>query len=274
MYTGVGYAGPLHVRPDHPLGAKSDQKVWVCLYTCCTTQAIHVDVVLNLSCSSFIRSFRRFTAHRGTPHRMISDNGSTFTSAAKAIRSIVTDKTVSEYMLGRSVEWCFNVEKAPWWGGIFERMIGLTKRCLHKTIGRSKFTYDELMTAVTEVESILNSRPLTIITSNDLEEPLTPSHLLVGRRLINIPDELCYRKMAVEYTEETCPVLLNRRLQHLHSVLDHFWIRWRDEYLLSLRERYCNAKRHSSYRKMKIGDIVIVQDDEQARSFWKYGKVI
>ena len=129
------------------------------------------------------------------------------------------------------------------------------------------------MTAVTEVESILNSRPLTIITSNDLEEPLTPSHLLVGRRLINIPDELCYRKMAVEYTEETCPVLLNRRLQHLHSVLDHFWIRWRDKYLLSLRERYCNDKRHSSYRKMKIGDIVIVQDDERAISFWKYGKV-
>ena len=126
-YTGVDYAGPLHVRPDHPLGAKSDQKVWVCLYTCCTTRAIHVDVVPNLSCSSFIRSFRRFTARRGTPHRMISDYGSTFTSAAKAIRSIVTDKTVSEYMLGRSVEWCFNVEKAPWWGGIFERMIGLTK---------------------------------------------------------------------------------------------------------------------------------------------------
>ena len=47
---------------------------------------------------------------------MISDNGSTFTLAAKAIRSIVTDKT-NEYMLGRSVEWCFNVEKAPWWGG-------------------------------------------------------------------------------------------------------------------------------------------------------------
>ena len=158
-------------------------------------------------------------------------------------------------------------------GRIFERMIGLTKGCLRKTIGRSKLTYDELMTAVTKVESNPNSRPLTIIMSNDLEEPLTPSHLLVGRRLINILDELCYRKMAVEYTEETCPVLLNCRLKHLHSVLDHFWIRWGDEYLLSLRERYCNDKRHSSYRKMKIGDSVIVQDDERARNFWKYGKV-
>ena len=183
------------VRPDHPLGAKCDKNVWVCLYTCCTMRAIHVDVVLNLSCSSFIRSFRRFTARRGTTHRMISDNGSTFTSAAKAIRSIVTDKTVSEYMLGRSVEWCFNVEKAPWWAGILERMISLTKQCLHKTMGRSKFTYDELMTAVTKVGSILNSRPLIVITSNDIINPL---YLLVGRHLINIPDKLCYRKMPVE----------------------------------------------------------------------------
>ena len=53
-------------------------------------------------------------------------------------------------------------------------------------IGRAKFTHDELVTAVTENESILNSCPISdIMFSGDLEEPLTPSHLMVGRRLLN-----------------------------------------------------------------------------------------
>ena len=59
---------------------------------------------------------------------MISDNGSTFTSAAKSIHKIVTDPSVAMNMQESRVGWQFNIEKVPWWGGIFERMIGLTKR--------------------------------------------------------------------------------------------------------------------------------------------------
>ena len=70
-YTGVDYAGPLHVKPDHPMGAKCDQKTWICLYTYCITRAVHLDIVPNLSCSSFHRSIRRFTSRRGTPLKMI-----------------------------------------------------------------------------------------------------------------------------------------------------------------------------------------------------------
>ena len=88
----------------------------------------------------------------------------------------------------------------------------MTKRCLRNIVGRAKFTYDELSTAVTETESILNSRPLSFISSEDLEEPLTPFHLLNGRRLSNLPDELCFRKIEEEYTSESSAVLLNKRL--------------------------------------------------------------
>ena len=48
----------------------------------------------------------------------------------------------------------FNVEKAPWWGGILERMVRSTKRCLKKIVGRAKLSYDELLTAITKVEII------------------------------------------------------------------------------------------------------------------------
>ena len=92
---------------------------------------------------------------------------------------------VREFFAGVQVEWSFNVEKAPWWGGFFERLVGSVKRCLRKVIGQRRLTYDELLTVLTEVEVTLNSRPLTYLTADDLEEPLTPMHLITGRRCFN-----------------------------------------------------------------------------------------
>lgn len=201
-YTGVDYAGPLYVRPDYPAQSRCEQKVWICLYTCCITRAVHIDIVSDLSTPSFIRCLKCFISRRGMPYRMISDNGSTFKSAARVLHKIMADNTVSQYLSSRKIEWSFNIEKAPWWGGIFERMIGLTKKCLRKIIGRAKFSFDELLTAVTEIEFVLNSRPISYVSSSDLDEPLTPFHLLVGRRLSTLPDHICYRRAAEEFTTE------------------------------------------------------------------------
>ena len=144
---------------------------------------------------------------------MVSDNGSTFKSAARVICKIATNPVVSRHLAGLNIEWIHNLEKAPWWGGgIFECLIGMTKRCLRKAIGHAKFTYDELLTVVTEIESILNSRPISFVSSFDIEEPLTPFHLLHGRRLSNLPDELCFQQIEEEFTTDVSPVLLKETL--------------------------------------------------------------
>ena len=67
-------------------------------------------------------------------------------------------------------------------------MVRSMKRCLKKTIGGAKLTYEELMTVTVEMEMIFNSRPLSYVSSEDLDEPLTPSHFLNGRRLLSLPD--------------------------------------------------------------------------------------
>ena len=179
-YTGVDFAGPLYIRG-------SGKKVWLCLYTCCVTHAVHLEIVSGLSAQEFILCFRRFSARRGLPHRMISDNAKTFKAANKLIKKMLDDSAVKVFFSNLQVTWSFNLEKAPWQGGFFECLIQSTKRCLKRTIGGSRLSYDELLTAVIEVELILNSRPLSYVSTEDLEEPLTPSHLITGRRLLSLP---------------------------------------------------------------------------------------
>ena len=74
------------------------------------------------------------------------------------------------------MDWCFNLEKAPWWGGVFERMIKSAKGCLKKSVGCARLTYDELLTVLAEAEMILNSRPLSYVSSKDIEKR-SPHHI-------------------------------------------------------------------------------------------------
>ena len=90
------------------------------------------------------------------------------------------------------------------------------KRCLWKIIGQAKFTYDELNIAL--IEGIINSRLLTFVTSDDLEEPLTPSHLLVGRRPLNLPEDLSIDEEDNDEEFLVTDAILQKRARHLKSL--------------------------------------------------------
>jgi hypothetical protein len=266
-YCGVDFAGPLYIKTT-----TGTEKVWICLYTCCTTRAIHLDLVQDLSAQSFIWCFKRFTARRGLPRRMVSDNGKTFKSAAKIFKRIIRHEEVKQYLMGERIEWTFNLERAPWWGGLFERLIQSTKRCLRKMISTAKLSYEEMLTILTETEMIINSRPLSYISSEDLEEPLTPSHLIVGRRLLSLPDDLLQDNLEENYN--TTPAILTKRMRFLHHTIERFWQRWKKEYLVELRTAHStNKKSLRNSGNISEGDIVVVHDDNQRRGFWKLGVV-
>jgi hypothetical protein len=105
--TGVDFAGPLHVKTsDH----SRTSKVWLCLYTCCTTRAVHLELVSDLSTPTFMRCFRRFTARRGTSSRRISDNAKTFKSAVAVIKDILKCPETRGFFAKLKIEWTFNLE--------------------------------------------------------------------------------------------------------------------------------------------------------------------
>ena len=269
-HTAIDFAGPLHVKT---FGLTQSSKMWVCLYTCCVTRAVHIDVVPDMSTDTFLRSLKRFCARQGTPLLLVSDNAKTFKGAAKVIQDIIMHPAVKKYCSNLAFEWRFNLEKAPWWGGMFERLIKSTKRCLRKMIGQAHFTHDELLTAVVEIEAIINARPLSYVSAEDWESSLTPSHFLCGYRLLSLPENLTYCCPLGDEDFTISPAQATRRVKHLHNVLNHFWRRWRQEYLLELRECHRYSKGKESVSAVEVGDIVLLHDDALPRSFWKLARV-
>ena len=176
---GVDFADPVFVKNVYG-GDQSTYKSYILLITCTATRALHLDLVPDLNAESFKRGFSRFQAGRGVPGLVISDNSKTF-----------KDKGVKEYLVRNGINWKFNIEAAPNTGGFFERLVRSTKRCLKKSLRNSKLNYEEFLTLLTEIEGEINSKPLTY-SNEELGEPLTPSHLIIGRRILDRPSPVSY----------------------------------------------------------------------------------
>ena len=115
-------------------------------------------------------------------------------------------------------------------------MIRSTKRCLKKSLKQQKLSYEEMNTVVTEVEAVLNSRPLTYIQT-DSTDVLTPFHLYTGSRALDPPDP-----RIVNFNEMTAEGARKRVLK-LDKIIGSFWNTWSKDYLTSLRENSINLGR-------------------------------
>ena len=227
--TGIDFAGPLYVKTSTAKESHDTSKVYIALYTCGSSRAVHLDVVPDLNAGTFIRSFKRFIGRRGILRLVVTDNAKTFKSASRTLSTVFKLPAVQKFLLDHRITWRFNLERAPWCGSFFERLIRCVKRCLKKILRNTRLTYEELLTVVVDIECVLNSRPLTFVHSEDMEEPLTPSHLMLGRRIRSIPDDI-----VIEEEKENKVVILSRRHRYISVILSHFWNRWKREYVVEL----------------------------------------
>ena len=186
-YTGIDYFGPLFVK-----SRSETQKVWVCLFTCLVTRAIHLKLIQNLSTEQYLLGFRRFLSRHGKSKEIISDNALQFKHGSEKSEifdqlrgQLVTHNDVKIYVANEGIKWKFIVELAPWMGGFYERLIGL----LRKAIGKVRLTNDQLLAVLKEAEAVVNSRPLVYV-SEDIHShiTLTPAHFLTLNPKIGIQD--------------------------------------------------------------------------------------
>ena len=276
MNTGIDYFGPLYIK------AKDDtQKVWVCLYTCLVTRAVHLELMQDMSTQHFLLGFRRFIARHGKPNKVLSDNASHFKLAAETVdklwTNILQENDVVSYVANENIQWKFIVELAPWMGGFYERLVGLVKRSLRKAIGRICLTNEQLLTLLKEAEAVVNSRPLVYV-GNDINSyvTLTPSHFMSLNPKIGLPahdnsDILDKDYNPNETSAERLLVTWKRGLKHLES----FWAIWKNDYLLSLRERSqmkLREPRVKSPYKANVGDVVLIKDN-LPRGTWRIGRI-
>ena len=262
--TGMDFTGPLYVRSESGI-----TKSYIYLFTCAVTRAVHLEVVSDLSEKSFLQAFRRFSSRRSLPQHMISDNASTFLASAETLNDLFQSPSLKEQLSRQGVEWKFIPKRAPWYGGFWERLIGLTKRAIKKTLGRTSITLTELQTLAVEVEAILNDRPITYVSSDCTdEEPLTPSHLLNGRRITSLPYPIADDDPFDPDYGSTSD--MRQRVAAQAQILERFWNRWRHEYLTSLREFHRTTG--TNEQSIKKGDVVLVHN-EGPRSSWKLAVV-
>ncbi|XP_071181335.1 uncharacterized protein [Mytilus edulis] len=245
--TSVDFAGPLFVK-DNGLVTKS----YICLFTCACIRAVHLELVSDMTIESFKLAFRRFVSRRGIPSTVYSDNALTFVSASHDIPK----------EMNIQINWKFIPKGGPWYGGWWERLVGITKTTLKKVLGKSQVNSDILRTTLIEIERVINDRPITYVSSDIRDpEPLTPSHLLQGRRLSqenNSDSE--DNNLNLDFTEA------NKRFNHKVTLIEHFAKRWRMEYLTGLREFHRVAGDQSAH--VKIGSVVQIMDNSP-RMMWK-----
>lgn len=152
------------------------RKVYICLFTCATTRAVHLEILDDLSITTLINAFRRFIALRFTPRSVISDNAGAFLAFRKYLRDLRHDQKIQTMFETKHIAWNFIASFAPWRGGFWERLVGSTKEALLKSFGAKKIDLDLFNTAVVEISAAINNRHLVWLKEENVA--LTPNQLL------------------------------------------------------------------------------------------------
>ena len=258
--VGVDFAGPIKYR----VTKKTEGKAYITLYACSLTRALYLELTTSMETDEFIPTLKRLIARKGRPEKIYSDNAKTFVAAANWLKKAQQDEKFHHFLMKEKIRWQFNLSRAPWWGGggEFERMVGLVKSALYKSIGNGCLTKKELQDVLLDIEITLNNRPLGY-QEDDIQMPtLTPNALqFVGTTHLPEP----------EHYHESDPDL-RKRAKYLKKCKDHMWSRWTKEYVRTLRERH-NLKHNVKPFSLAVGDVIIIYGEERNRGKWPLGIV-
>ncbi|CAB4022425.1 hypothetical protein AC249_AIPGENE7361, partial, partial [Paramuricea clavata] len=225
MHTFVDLFGPIYIKQR-----RSKLKRWCVLFCCANVRAIHLEVVETLETDAFLNCLTRFANRRGYPKTITSDRGTNFVGAER--------------------------EMGEGWERLAHNRIeqNLTKHgtdCME--FSSTKCPSYEWSGRKIEVEGILNSRPITPVSSDPLDlEALTPNHILIHRPNLNSPFDVV----------SDCEINSRKKYRQAQVLANMFWNRWLKEYLPLLTKR---NKWTDEVRNLEKDDLVLVVEPNVSR---------
>ena len=273
-HVGIDFCGPFLIK--FPKVNKKDinepilKKIYVCVFTCAVTRAVHFEHTYGLTMIEFVKCFRRFTSSRGIPSVIYSDNFSTFKKSDRDLYAIVSEQRFKEYFHSVNVQWKFSTQMGPWTNGFTERLVALLKNCLKKVLFKALVEISEFTTVMKESEAIINDRPLSY-NAYDLntEPPITPNVLIHGKSLCQLPPlDLKFAKDNVDNG------FVSKRLRYLERLRSNFWNHFHREYLSNLSDIHFRNKQTDSKYEVKEGTICILKDVNIPRLKWNLVRIL
>jgi len=254
--VGVDYFGPIEVT----FGRKTIKR-WGCIFTCFATRACHLEIAPSLEADDFINVLRRFVARRGAVREIWSDNGTNFIGAQRELKEALkaSSSIVADDMLKREIQWKLQPPGASHMSGVWERMIRSARRALCAVAGTRNVDDYRLLTFMAEAEYTLNSRPLSAVSDDPTDfEAITPNHILL------------LKPTCVAGVGTGTSLTSRKRWQQVQALADHFWKRWRKDYLYTLQGR---SKWQRTQRELGVGDLVMLTDEWSPRNKWPLARV-
>ncbi len=262
-HAGVDFAGPFSTKMKKGRHV-SVEKSYMAIFVCFATKAVHLEAVTSLATDTFIACYERFVARRGVSAHLYSDCGTNFVGADKVLQIFFKQENerLQNHFVNKGTQWHFNPPSSPHQGGLWEAGVKSVKKHFYRVVGQQTLTFEQFSTLLCKIEACLNSRPLCALSSEpgDLDA-LTPGHFLIGCPLNNIP-------------EPDVTHLKQNRLGYwelVKQMTQHFWKRWSQEYLTSLQQRFKWTQKRDN---VKVGDLVVVADDQLPVTKWKMGRIL
>ncbi|XP_017793544.1 PREDICTED: uncharacterized protein LOC108575292 [Habropoda laboriosa] len=266
--VGVDCCGPFFIKQRRHRN-RTRIKVYIAVFVCFAVKAVHLELVSDLTSEAFISALRRFIARRGFCSNIYSDNGSNFVGAYNALREVQNllkspehHDRIHAFLVERNIQWHFIPPQTPHFGGLWEAAVKSFKNHFKRVAGSTLFTFEDMNTLIIEIEAVLNSRPLTPLSSdpNDFLV-LTPAHFLIGESLTSLPER------------DVRDINTNRlsSWQHIQQMKQHFWARWHKEYLNELHNR---TKWTKGSHPIKEGTVVLLRETNLPSMQWALGRVM
>lgn len=254
-FTALDLFSPYVVKDT--IRRRTKMKVWSVVLSCMASRAVHADIVEDLSTEGFLKAYQRFTALRGHPRKLWSDQGTNFVGARPVLQELyeflssidkdqVQEKAAA---VGTDWMWVFHPADSPHRNGAAEAAVRVLKRELSSVGKEGNLTALEFQTLLYLAANLSNERPIgaRAQVQDEAVEVITPNSLLLGRA--------GPRGDSRGFEYPTYPVV---RLRAIQIEVDKFWKQWSQ---LAGPGLYIRQKWHALRGHFRLGRVVEVCPD-------------